>query len=50
MIYWERPEGGRVFNAGTIGFAWAMLAAQRLQGLLQNVLAHCGVPLPSQSL
>jgi hypothetical protein len=49
MIDWERPEGGRVFNAGTIGFAWAMLADQRLQGLLQNVLAHCGVPLPPRS-
>jgi hypothetical protein len=43
MIYWERPEGGRVFNAGCIGYAWAMLADPRLQGLLRNVLAHFGI-------
>ena len=30
MIYWERPEGGRVFNAGTIGFGWALLADSKL--------------------
>jgi len=23
MIYWERPDGGRVFNAGSIGSGWA---------------------------
>ncbi|MCS7020702.1 MAG: LamG domain-containing protein [Gemmataceae bacterium] len=43
MIYWERPDGGRVFNAGTIGFVWAMLVDPRLQGLLRNVLAHFGI-------
>ncbi len=43
MIYWERPDGGKVFNAGTIGYAWAMSADPRLQGLLRNVLAHFGV-------
>jgi len=43
MIYWERPEGGRVFNAGCIGYAWAMLADHRLQKLLSNVLAHFGI-------
>lgn len=48
MIDWKRPDGGRVFSAGTIGFVWAMLADQRLQNLLQNVLAHFGVPLPAQ--
>ncbi|HXG47775.1 MAG TPA: LamG domain-containing protein, partial [Methylomirabilota bacterium] len=26
MIYWERPDGGRVFNAGSIGAGWALLA------------------------
>jgi hypothetical protein len=43
MIYWERPDGGRVFNAGCIGFAWAMLADGRLQDLLHNVLHHFGI-------
>lgn len=43
MIYWERPEGGRVFSAASIGFAWAMLVDTRLQGLLRNVLAHFGI-------
>jgi hypothetical protein len=42
MIYWERPEGGRVFNAGSIGFGWALVADPRLQRLLRNVLAHFG--------
>ena len=43
MIYWERPDGGRVFNAGTIGFGWALLADPKLQTLLRNVLARFGV-------
>lgn len=43
MIYWERPEGGRVFSAGCIGFVWAMLADERLQLLLRNVLDHFGI-------
>jgi hypothetical protein len=38
MIYWERPEGGRVFNAG-----WALLADPKFQRLLSNVLYHFGV-------
>jgi hypothetical protein len=43
MIYWERPDGGRVFNAGSIGAGWAMLADPRFQTLMRNVLAHFGV-------
>ncbi len=46
MIYWERPDGGRLFNAATIGFGWALLVDPKLQGLLRNVLAHFGVPKP----
>ncbi|GIW93096.1 MAG: hypothetical protein KatS3mg110_1137 [Pirellulaceae bacterium] len=49
MIYWERPEGGRVFNAGTIGFSWAMAVDPKLQGLMRNVLAHFGVARPEPS-
>jgi N,N-dimethylformamidase len=43
MIFWERPEGGRVFNAGSIGAGWALLADSKFQTLLRNVLFHFGV-------
>jgi hypothetical protein len=43
MIYWERAEGGRVFNAGSIGAGWALASDRRFQCLLRNVLAHFGV-------
>lgn len=43
MIYWERPDGGRVFNAGSIGSGWALWADPKLQTLLRNVLHHFGV-------
>jgi hypothetical protein len=43
LIYWERVEGGRVFNAGSIGAGWALLADPKFQTLLRNVLHHFGV-------
>jgi N,N-dimethylformamidase len=43
IIYWERETGGRIFNAGTIGYGWAMSADPRLGMLLDNVLRHFGV-------
>lgn len=43
MIWWERPAGGRVFNAGSIGSGWAMASDVRFQKLLRNVLWHFGV-------
>lgn len=46
MIYWERPSGGRVFHAGSIGSGWALHADPRMQALFRNVLHHFGVPLP----
>jgi hypothetical protein len=46
MIYWERPDGGRVFNAGSIGSGWALWADRKFQRLLQNVLSHFGVERP----
>ncbi|MEW6305185.1 MAG: LamG domain-containing protein [Verrucomicrobiota bacterium] len=46
MIFWVRPEGGKVFNAGTIGAGWALFADPRWQTLLRNVLAHFGVKPP----
>lgn len=46
MIWWERPEGGTVFNAGTIGAGWALHADPRWATLLRNVLHRLGVPAP----
>ncbi len=43
MIYWERPDGGKVFNAGSIASGWALAADPKLQTLMRNVLAHFGV-------
>ena len=43
MIYWERPEGGRVFNAATIASGWVLAVDPKMAGLLRNVLAHFGV-------
>ena len=40
MIYWKRPQGGTVFNAGAIGFGWALDADPKLTKLLRNVLHH----------
>lgn len=40
MIYWKRPEGGTVFNAGAIAFGWALDADPKHSKLLRNVLFH----------
>ncbi len=47
MIWWERPDGGTVFNAGTIGAGWALHADPRWATLLRNVLHRFGVPAPA---
>lgn len=44
MIYWERPQGGRVFHAGAIGAGWAVSVDPKFQKLMRNVLHHFGVP------
>lgn len=46
MIYWERPDGGRVFNAGAIGSGWVLHADPRWATVMRNVFAHFGVPKP----
>lgn len=46
MIYWERPEGGRVFNAGAIGSGWVLHADPRWAAVMRNALAYFGVPKP----
>lgn len=43
MIYWERPEGGKIFNAGAIGAGWALASDPNLSALFRNVLHHFGV-------
>ncbi|NUQ61393.1 MAG: LamG domain-containing protein [Pirellulales bacterium] len=43
MIYWERPQGGRVFHAGSVGAGWGLSADPKFQTLLRNVLFHFGV-------
>jgi N,N-dimethylformamidase len=43
MVYWERPQGGRVFHAGAIAAGWALSADPRLATLMRNVLSHFGV-------
>jgi N,N-dimethylformamidase len=43
MIYWERPRGGRVFNAGTIASGWVLGADQKWSTVMRNVLHHFGV-------
>jgi N,N-dimethylformamidase beta subunit-like protein/concanavalin A-like lectin/glucanase superfamily protein len=45
LIYWERLEGGRVFNAGSIGAGWALLADPKFQTLMRNILFHFGAKL-----
>ncbi|MBI5775148.1 MAG: LamG domain-containing protein [Verrucomicrobia bacterium] len=42
LIYWERPAGGRVFNAATIASGWVLAVDPKMSGLLRNVLHHFG--------
>ncbi|MGI9244621.1 MAG: N,N-dimethylformamidase beta subunit family domain-containing protein, partial [Verrucomicrobiales bacterium] len=42
IIYWERPEGGRVFHTGSIATAWGMYHDEALSSLVKNVLHHFG--------
>jgi N,N-dimethylformamidase len=43
IIYWDRPQGGRVFVIGSIGAGWALSVDAALQNLLHNVLHHFGI-------
>ncbi|NNE93117.1 MAG: c-type cytochrome [Verrucomicrobiales bacterium] len=43
IIYWERPEGGRVFHTGSIATAWGVYHDETLSKLLMNALHHFGV-------
>jgi len=48
MIVWQRPEGGRVFNAGAVGASWVLGVDERMGRLLANVLSAFAVPYPPQ--
>jgi hypothetical protein len=43
LIYWQRPAGGQVVNAGSIGFSGALAVDPGVRALMRNVLAHFGV-------
>jgi hypothetical protein len=47
IIYWERPAGGEVFGAGSIGFTGALHVDPGVRALLRNVFVHFGVPSDS---
>lgn len=47
MIYWERPEGGTVFNAGAVGASWVLGSDPIFEQLLVNVLHRFGIPVPN---
>ena len=47
LIYWERPAGGRVFNAGATNYAGALAVDPGIQSLTRNVLHHMGVARPT---
>ena len=46
LIYWDRPAGGRVFNAGATNYTGALAVDPGIQALTRNVLHHMGVPRP----
>jgi hypothetical protein len=46
MIFWQRPGGGMVFHSGSINSGSTLQADLKWSGLLKNVLAHFGVPVP----
>lgn len=43
IIYWERPEGGRVFNVGTVAGPWGLYYDPKVGQLVANVLHHFGI-------
>lgn len=47
IIHWDRPQGGGVFYAGSIGTGWALSADPGLQRLMHNVLHHFDVTFES---
>ncbi len=44
IIYWQRPAGGEVFNAGSIGFSGSLLVDPGVRTLMRNVLVQFAIP------
>lgn len=40
MIWWERPQGGKVFHAGAIGWGWTLDVDPKQTKIMRNVLFH----------
>lgn len=40
MIYWEKPGGGHVFYAGSIGAGWGLAKDPAWSAIMKNVLYH----------
>jgi hypothetical protein len=48
-IYWERPDGGRVFTISSIGATGALPVDPGVAALVRNVLAHFGAARSTRS-
>jgi N,N-dimethylformamidase beta subunit-like protein/concanavalin A-like lectin/glucanase superfamily protein len=46
IIYWERPSGGRVFNAGSVNAGSTLWSDPAFSTLVMNALARFGSPPP----
>ena len=40
MIWWERPQGGKVFHAGAIAWGWTLDVDPKQTKIMRNVLFH----------
>jgi hypothetical protein len=40
MIWWERPQGGKVFHAGAIAWGWTLDVDPKQTKVMRNVLFH----------
>jgi len=47
VIYWQRPQGGKVFNAGSIACGWALSSDPKFGVVIDNVLDDFGVNIQS---
>lgn len=45
IVFWDRPEGGRVLAIGSIGASGALLVDDPIDTLVGNALAHFGVAI-----
>jgi hypothetical protein len=43
VILWERPDGGRVFNIGSIGVTGSLLVDPGIRALMRNVMSEFGI-------